>query len=108
MFSFDLHSTGDADRDFRLVEEFIARLKVVRLVANIGDARSLVAHPASMTHSHMSPTQLAEAGISWTTVRLSIGLESLSDILADFDAALGSASATAASETGELETAGRQ
>ena len=78
-------------QDFRLVEEFIARLRVVRLVANIGDARSLVAHPASMTHSHLSATQLAEAGISSTTVRLSIGLESLSDILADFDAALAGA-----------------
>jgi O-acetylhomoserine (thiol)-lyase len=88
VFSFDLHSSGDPDADFALVEEFIARLHVVRLVANIGDARSLVAHPASMTHSHMSPTQLAEAGIGSTTVRLSIGLEDLADIIADFDAAL--------------------
>ena len=62
--------------------------EVVRLVANIGDARSLVAHPASMTHSHMSPTQLAEAGIGSTTVRLSIGLEDLADILADLEPAL--------------------
>ena len=61
VFAFDLPATGDAEADFRLVEEFISRLQVVRLVANIGDARSLVAHPASMTHSHMSPTQLAEA-----------------------------------------------
>ena len=77
VFSFDLHATGDPEEDFRQVEEFIARLRVVRLVANIGDARSLVAHPASMTHSHMSSTQLAEAGIGSTTVRLSIGLEDL-------------------------------
>ena len=84
------------------MEEFIARLHVVRLVANIGDARSLVAHPASMTHSHMSATQLAEAGISWTTVRLSIGLESLSDILADFETALADALVP------ELETAGQR
>ncbi len=91
VFSFDLHSTGDPDEDFRRVEEFISRLEVVRLVANIGDARSLVAHPASMTHSHMSPTQLAEAGIGSTTVRLSIGLEDLADILADFEAALAEA-----------------
>jgi O-acetylhomoserine (thiol)-lyase len=88
VFSFDLHSTGDVEEDFRRVEEFIARLRLVRLVANIGDARTLVAHPASMTHSHMSASQLAEAGISWTTVRLSIGLEDLADIIADFDAAL--------------------
>lgn len=91
VFSFDLHSTGDPDEDFRQVEQFIARLDVVRLVANIGDARSLVAHPASMTHSHMSPTQLAEAGIGPTTVRLSIGLEDVGDIIADVDTALAEA-----------------
>ncbi|GAA1967475.1 O-acetylhomoserine aminocarboxypropyltransferase/cysteine synthase family protein [Microbacterium deminutum] len=91
VFSFDLHSTGDPDEDFRQVEEFIARLEVVRLVANIGDARSLVAHPASMTHSHMSPTQLAEAGIGPTTVRLSIGLEGLGDIIADLEGSLAAA-----------------
>ena len=79
VFSFDLHGTGDPEEDFREVERFISRLTVVRLVANIGDARSLVAHPASMTHSHLSATQLAEAGIGWTTVRLSIGLEDKAD-----------------------------
>jgi len=88
VFSFDLPSAGDADADFALVERFIARLGVVRLVANIGDARSLVAHPASMTHSHLTPQQLADAGISGTTVRLSIGLEDADDIIADLDAAL--------------------
>ncbi|MDF2581185.1 MAG: O-acetylhomoserine aminocarboxypropyltransferase [Microbacterium sp.] len=88
VFAFDLHATGDAEADFRLVEEFISRLQVVRLVANIGDARSLVAHPASMTHSHMSPTQLAEAHIGPTTVRLSIGLEDARDIVDDLARAL--------------------
>jgi O-acetylhomoserine (thiol)-lyase len=88
VFAFDLPATGDADADFRLVEEFIARLQVIRLVANIGDARSLVAHPASMTHSHMSPTQLAEAHIGPTTVRLSIGLEDARDIVDDLARAL--------------------
>jgi O-acetylhomoserine (thiol)-lyase len=91
VFSFDLHATGDPEEDFAQVEAFIARLRIVRLVANIGDARSLVAHPASMTHSHLSSTQLAEAGIGWTTVRLSIGLEDLADIVADIDAALAEA-----------------
>ena len=91
VFSFDLHAIGDPEEDFAQVEAFIARLRIVRLVANIGDARSLVAHPASMTHSHLSSTQLAEAGIGWTTVRLSIGLEDLSDIVADIDAALAEA-----------------
>jgi O-acetylhomoserine (thiol)-lyase len=91
VFSFDLHATGDPDEDFAQVEAFIARLRVVRLVANIGDARSLVAHPASMTHSHLSSAQLADAGIGSTTVRLSIGLEDLADIVADIGAALAEA-----------------
>ncbi|MBW9110907.1 O-acetylhomoserine aminocarboxypropyltransferase/cysteine synthase [Microbacterium ureisolvens] len=88
VFAFDLPTTGDAEADFRLVEAFVSRLQVIRLVANIGDARSLVAHPASMTHSHMSPTQLAEAHIGPTTVRLSIGLEDARDIVDDLARAL--------------------
>ncbi len=47
-----------------------------------------IAHPASMTHSHMSPAQLAEAGITSTTIRLSIGLEDPADVIADLDRAL--------------------
>ena len=88
VFAFDLPTTGDDEADFRLVEEFISRLQVIRLVANIGDARSLVAHPASMTHSHMSRTQLSEAHIGPTTVRLSIGLEDARDIVEDLARAL--------------------
>lgn len=88
VFAFDLHSAGDAEADFRVVEGLISRLRVVKLVANIGDARSLVAHPASMTHSHLSPRQLAEAGISSTTIRLSIGLEDPADVIADLGRAL--------------------
>jgi len=94
VFSFDLHSTGDPEQDFALAERVVERLRVVRLVANIGDARSLVAHPASMTHSHLSPAQLAEAGIAWTTLRLSIGLEDAADIIADLDRALAVAVST--------------
>ncbi|MET0861926.1 MAG: aminotransferase class I/II-fold pyridoxal phosphate-dependent enzyme [Microbacterium sp.] len=88
VFSFDLHSTGDGESDFVVVESLIAKLEVVRLVANIGDARSLIAHPASMTHSHLTPTQLSEAGIASTTIRLSIGLEDPADVIADLDRAL--------------------
>jgi O-acetylhomoserine (thiol)-lyase len=96
VFAFDLHGTGDAETDFRVVEELIARLQVVKLVANIGDARSLVAHPASMTHSHLSAAQLADAGIAWTTIRLSIGLEDSRDIVADLERALADVPAPAA------------
>lgn len=101
VFAFDLPSTGDADADFALVESFIARLQVIRLVANIGDARSLVAHPASMTHSHLSAAQLAEARIGPTTVRLSIGLEDVRDIVDDLARALDPIAAPATAGTAQ-------
>ena len=63
-------------------------LQVIRLVANIGDARSLVNHPASMTHSHLTADQRRAAGIAFTTIRLSAGLEDPSDLIADLDRAL--------------------
>jgi O-acetylhomoserine (thiol)-lyase len=88
VFAFDLTSTGDPDADWSRVERFVDSLEVVKLVANIGDARSLVAHPASMTHSHMTPAQLADAGITPTTIRLSIGLEDPADVIADLQNAL--------------------
>ncbi len=88
VFSFDLVSTGDELLDLDRVERVVDALRVVRLVANIGDARSLVAHPASMTHSHLNAAQRATAGIGDTTIRLSIGIEDPADILADLDQAL--------------------
>jgi len=88
VFAFDLEPSGDTDADRSRVHRFVDGLRLVKLVANIGDARSLVAHPASMTHSHLDDTQLAEAGISRTTIRLSIGLEDPADIIADIAQAL--------------------
>ena len=88
VFAFDLVETGDDDLDRARVHRFVDALRLVKLVANIGDARSLVAHPASMTHSHLNDAQLAEAGISRTTIRLSIGLEDPADIIADIAQAL--------------------
>jgi O-acetylhomoserine (thiol)-lyase len=88
VFSFDLPGTGSADADFARVEAFIGELAVFRLAANIGDARSLVSHPASMTHSHMTGDQLQDAGIGTTTIRLSVGLEDVGDLIADLDPAL--------------------
>ncbi|RLK52686.1 O-acetylhomoserine aminocarboxypropyltransferase/cysteine synthase family protein [Microbacterium telephonicum] len=88
VFSFDLATTGDPDADRDRVHRFVEALRLVKLVANIGDARTLVAHPASMTHSHLTDRQFAEAGISRTTIRLSIGLEDPADIIADIAQAL--------------------
>ena len=85
--SFDL-VVSDADDSHGSVARVVDALQVIRLVANIGDARSLVNHPASMTHSHLTAGQRAAAGISLTTIRLSAGLEDPADLIADLDRAL--------------------
>lgn len=88
VFSFDLVSTGDARADLARVHSVVDGLRLIKLVANIGDARTLVAHPASMTHSHLTDRQFDEAGFSRRTIRLSIGLEDPADIIADLAQAL--------------------
>jgi O-acetylhomoserine (thiol)-lyase len=67
---------------------FIDSLKLISHVANVGDARTLAIHPATTTHSQMSPEQQLAAGAPPDMVRLSIGLETAEDILADIDQAL--------------------
>lgn len=71
--------------------KFIDHLKLIQNVANLGDARSLVSHPASTTHSQMDEEQLNNVGISGGTIRLSIGLESADDIIEDIENALNAA-----------------
>ena len=66
-------------------QKFVAGLKLHSHVANIGDVRSLVIHPASTTHSQLSPQEQASTGVFPGLVRLSVGLESIEDILADLD-----------------------
>jgi O-acetylhomoserine (thiol)-lyase len=67
---------------------FIDALKLFYHVANIGDARSLAIHPASTTHSQLSPDEQLATGVSEGYVRLSVGIEHIDDILADLDQAL--------------------
>jgi O-acetylhomoserine (thiol)-lyase len=69
--------------------KFIDSLQLVSHLANIGDARSLAIHPASTTHSQLSPEQLASAGVSPDFIRFSVGLEDIDDILWDLEQALG-------------------
>lgn len=64
-------------------KKFMDSLEIFKNVANLGDARSLVSHPASTTHSQLDDEGLAKAGISQETVRLSIGLEGKEDLMAD-------------------------
>lgn len=67
---------------------FIDSLKLLSHVANIGDAKSLVIHPASTTHQQLTPEQQQATGVTEDFIRLSIGLEDLEDIKADIDQAL--------------------
>src|SRR3712207_369544 len=70
---------------------FIDRLELFSLLANVGDAKSLVIHPASTTHSQLSVDEQKSTGVTPDYVRLSVGLESIDDILYDLDQALNGA-----------------
>ena len=76
---------------FKAGRRFIEALKIVSHLANVGDAKSLAIHPASTTHSQLSPEQLEIAGITDSMVRLSVGIEHIDDIRADIDQALAKA-----------------
>jgi len=82
LLGFELKGGVEAGR------KFIDSLKMFYHVANIGDARSLAIHPASTTHSQLTPEEQAQTGVTPGYVRLSIGLEHIDDILADLDQAL--------------------
>jgi O-acetylhomoserine (thiol)-lyase len=69
-------------------KKFINSVKLLSHLANIGDAKSLCIHPASTTHSQLTPEEQAATGVVPEYVRLSIGIEDIEDILADFDQAL--------------------
>jgi O-acetylhomoserine (thiol)-lyase len=68
--------------------KFINRLQLLSHLANVGDAKSLAIHPASTTHSQLSPDQQTSAGVTPDFIRLSIGTEDIEDILWDLDQAL--------------------
>ena len=67
---------------------FLDALQLFTRLVNIGDVRSLATHPASTTHRQLSPEELAKAGVSEETVRLSVGIEHIDDLKADLDQAL--------------------
>ena len=82
VFSFDMKGNRAQGR------RFIETLKVFSHLANVGDCRSLVIHPASTTHFRMDDAALAQAGITQGTIRLSIGLEDPADLIDDLTRAL--------------------
>ncbi|MDR1131969.1 MAG: O-acetylhomoserine aminocarboxypropyltransferase/cysteine synthase [Oscillospiraceae bacterium] len=77
IFTFEIAGGAEA------AQAFIDRLELFSLLANVADAKSLVIHPASTTHSQLSEAELADQGIKPNTVRLSVGLEHIDDLLAD-------------------------
>ena len=91
VFSFGIKGGYEAGR------RFINSLKMFSHLANVGDCRSLVIHPASTTHQQLSAEEQATAGVTPDLVRLSVGLEDLEDILWDLDQALHASQAQAAS-----------
>jgi len=82
VFSFDLRGGREAGK------RFIESLRVFSHLANVGDAKSLVIHPASTTHYRMSDEDLKKAGIGPGTVRLSVGLEDTEDLIEDLSRSL--------------------
>ncbi|MHB8833907.1 MAG: PLP-dependent transferase, partial [Desulfobacteria bacterium] len=69
-------------------KKFIESLKLFSHLANIGDAKSLVIHPASTTHQQLTPAEQLATGVTDDFVRLSVGIENVDDIIADLDQAL--------------------
>lgn len=82
IFTFGLKDGAQAGK------ELINQVRLFSLLANVGDAKSLIIHPASTTHSQLNEQQLKEAGIQPETIRLSIGLENSADLIADLTQAL--------------------
>jgi O-acetylhomoserine (thiol)-lyase len=78
---------------FAAGKAFINAVKLFSLLANIGDAKSLVIHPASTTHQQLSEAEQRETGVTPEMVRLSVGIEDLRDILADLEQALNKSAA---------------
>ena len=81
IFTFELNGTQEE------TWKFIDSLQIFSLLANVADVKSLVIHPYTTTHSQMTPQELAEQHITPTTVRLSIGVEHVDDIIADLQQA---------------------
>ena len=77
IFTFEIKG-GEAE-----AKKFIDSLQIFSILANVADVKSLVIHPATTTHSQLSPEELAEQNIKPNTIRLSIGTEHIDDILAD-------------------------
>jgi O-acetylhomoserine (thiol)-lyase len=100
VFSFDLNG------DRATGQRFIEALTLWSHLANVGDTKSLVIHPASTTHRQLNDQELATSGVAPGTIRLSVGLETLDDLLWDLHRALQAASDTTRTPQAAAESAG--
>lgn len=87
IFTFDIKG-GEKE-----AKKFIDSLEIFSILANVADVKSLVIHPATTTHSQLSPEELEEQNIKANTIRLSIGTEHIDDIIADLDQAFNAVNA---------------
>ena len=88
---------GGVEAGRRLIDN----VQIFSLLANVGDAKSLIIHPASTTHSQLEPEEQVSTGTTEDLIRLSVGLEHVDDLIADLDQALAAATADATAD-GEL------
>ena len=75
--------------DKKTAEHFVDNLKLISNLANVGDAKTLIIHPASTTHSQLSEEEQVSAGVLPTQLRISVGIEHIDDIVADVEQAIG-------------------
>ena len=82
MFTFGVKGGFEAGR------QFIEKVELASHLANVGDAKTLVIHPASTTHQQVPPEERLASGVGDDMVRISVGIEDVADIIADLDQAL--------------------
>ncbi len=93
---------GGVDAGRRLIDS----VQIFSLLANVGDAKSLIIHPASTTHSQLEPEEQVASGVTPDLIRLSVGLEHIDDLIADLEQALATSAADAATEGDLVGAAG--
>ncbi|WP_312910568.1 O-acetylhomoserine aminocarboxypropyltransferase/cysteine synthase family protein [Natronosalvus caseinilyticus] len=103
MIAFGLEGGAASDSDdarggYEAGKRFCESVEVAQFLANIGDAKTLVIHPASTTHGQLTPEEQADAGVTPDLVRLSVGIEDPEDILADLEQAIETATTPAGGE----------
>ena len=82
---------GDPTKAAIIAKKFIESVELLSHLANIGDSKSLVIHPASTTHQQLTPEEQAATGVTPDFIRVSVGIEDVEDIIADLDQALAKA-----------------